>query len=214
MMVTLVLRIFYGIKRRWNNFLFTTFVRPRLGYCAKSARIQSGVIFCCPSKIFLYENTRVFSGTRFIISTQGEGGNFIMKKNSGCAAGLTVITGNHLPEVGKWFDEIPKSTDVNKDVVVEEDVWIGANVTIMAGVTVGRGSIIGAGSVCRKNIPPYSIVVGNPAKVVGFKFKPEEIIEHEAILYPKEERLPLETLEKNYNKYFINNMQEIKSYLK
>ena len=214
MIGSFALRIYYAIKRRWNKIILNTFVRPRLGFCAKSAEIQSGVIFCCPSKIFLYENTRIYSGTRFIISTQGESGNFIMKKNSGAAAGLTVITGNHLPEVGKWFKDISKSHDINKDVIVEEDVWIGANVTIMAGVTVGRGSSIGAGSVCRKNIPPYSIVVGNPAKVVGFKFKPEEIIEHEAILYPEEERLPLEILEKNYNKYFINNMQEIKSYLK
>ena len=56
------------------------------------------------------------------------------------------------------------------------------------------------------------MVIGNPAKVVGFSFTPEEIIEHEKVLYPEEERLPLELLEKNYNKYFISRIKEIKQF--
>jgi serine acetyltransferase len=99
-------------------------------------------------------------------------------------------------------------------VIIEEDVWIAANVTLLKGVVVGRGAIVGAGAVCRNSVPPYSVVVGNPAKVVGFKFTPEEIIEHEKKLYPEEERLPMETLQKNYDKYFINSIKEIKQYLK
>ncbi len=51
-------------------------------------------------------------------------------------------------------------------ITIEDDVWIGGNVNIMAGVTIGRGSIIGAGSVVTKNIPPMSIAVGTPAKVI------------------------------------------------
>lgn len=50
-------------------------------------------------------------------------------------------------------------------VVIEDDVWLGANVIILDGVTVGTGSVIGAGSVVTKDIPPYSIAVGVPAKV-------------------------------------------------
>lgn len=52
------------------------------------------------------------------------------------------------------------------DIIIEEDVWIGSNVSILSGVNIGRGSIIGAGSVVTKNIPQYSIAVGNPAKVI------------------------------------------------
>lgn len=51
-----------------------------------------------------------------------------------------------------------------KKVIIENDVWIGAAVILLPGVTVGRGSIIGAGSVVTKNIPEYSIAVGNPAR--------------------------------------------------
>lgn len=53
-----------------------------------------------------------------------------------------------------------------KEIVVEDEVWIGANAVITAGVTLGKHSIIGAGSVVTKDIPPYSIAVGNPAKVI------------------------------------------------
>lgn len=52
------------------------------------------------------------------------------------------------------------------DIVVEDDVWIGANSVITAGVTIGKGSIIGAGSVVTKDIPPYSIAGGCPAKII------------------------------------------------
>lgn len=57
---------------------------------------------------------------------------------------------------------------------IEEDVWIGANSVILSGVTIGRGSIIGAGSVVTKDIPRYSIAVGNPAKVIKFRFTKDE----------------------------------------
>jgi acetyltransferase-like isoleucine patch superfamily enzyme len=50
-------------------------------------------------------------------------------------------------------------------VIVEDGVWIGANCTVLCGVTVGEGSIIGAGSVVTRSIPPYTVAVGNPAKV-------------------------------------------------
>jgi hypothetical protein len=72
---------------------------------------------------------------------------------------------------------------------------------------------VGAGSICRNSIPPYSIVIGNPAKVIGFKFTPEEVIKHELILYAEEERISLETLTVNYNKYFVNRLRSIKTYL-
>ena len=53
-----------------------------------------------------------------------------------------------------------------KPVVIEDDVWIGARVCILPGVTVGTGSVLGAYTVVTKDVPPYSVVVGNPGKVV------------------------------------------------
>ena len=51
-------------------------------------------------------------------------------------------------------------------IIIEDDVFIGARVIILKGVTIGKGSTIGAGSVVTKSIPPYSIVAGNPARVI------------------------------------------------
>ena len=51
-------------------------------------------------------------------------------------------------------------------VTIEDDVWIGARAIILPGVTIGRGSIIGAGAIVTKDVPPYSIAAGNPARVV------------------------------------------------
>ena len=51
-------------------------------------------------------------------------------------------------------------------IVIEDEVWIGANATITAGVTIGKHSVIGSGSVVTKNVPPYSVAVGNPARVI------------------------------------------------
>lgn len=56
-----------------------------------------------------------------------------------------------------------------RPVVIEDDVWIGSRVTILPGVIVGRGCVIGASSVVTKSCPPYSVVAGNPAKVVRLR---------------------------------------------
>jgi len=176
-------------------------IKSKLAYCA------SDVVFKYPfnfssdlnlKSIFLYEGTWIHEGSKFIM----DGGNFILKKNSGAAQGLTVITHNHSAVVGMLFKDVVKERiNTDKDIIVEEDVWIGANVTLLAGVKIGRGAVVGAGSVCRTKIPPYAIVLGNPAEVVGFRFRPDGIIEHELNLYPEVDRLPEDVLVKNYNKF-------------
>lgn len=184
--------------------------RKKLGYCGKGATIGEPNLLSDYSKVLLYDGAAIDDGFTLISYT----GRFIMKKNSCTAVGLTVVTGNHGREIGQWFNYSANhhSEDIEKDVVVEEDVWLGANVTLLSGVKVGRGATVGAGAVVRTNIPPYSIVTGNPAKVVGFSLRPEEIIEHEKMLYPEEERLPLDKLEKNYKKYFQNRLLEIRNF--
>ena len=61
------------------------------------------------------------------------------------------------------------------DIIIENDVWIGANSTIMSGIRIGNGSVVAAGSTVTKDIPPYSIVAGNPAKVVKKRFTEDQI---------------------------------------
>lgn len=60
------------------------------------------------------------------------------------------------------------------DIIVDDDVWIGYRVTVLSGVHIGQGAIIASGAVVSKDVPPYAIVGGVPAKVISYRF-PEEI---------------------------------------
>lgn len=61
------------------------------------------------------------------------------------------------------------------DTIIENDAWIGMNAMIMPGVTIGEGAIVAAGSVVAKDVPPYTIVGGNPAKEIKKRFTDKEI---------------------------------------
>ena len=74
------------------------------------------------------------------------------------------------------FISIPFSEEC-KTVVIGNDVWIGENCFIKAGVTIGDGAVVGAHSVVTKDIPPYAIVAGAPAKILRFRFDENKIKE-------------------------------------
>lgn len=63
----------------------------------------------------------------------------------------------------------------HKKIIIGNDVFIGANVTILDGITIADGAIIGAGAVVTKDIPPYAIAAGVPAKVIKYRFSQEKI---------------------------------------
>lgn len=104
--------------------------------------------------------------------------------------GVTVRGGNHRFDLaGRYIDTVgddEKRPGDDPGVIIEDDVWVGGNATILAGVTVGRGSVIGASAVVTKGVPPYSIVGGNPARVLRARFTDSEIEHHEAGLADKE----------------------------
>ena len=91
-------------------------------------------------------------------------GGLTIGKNSLLARNVYVIGGAHIyrdPSMPIRFQGSKL-----KKVEIGEDVWVGANVVIMPGVTIGDGSVIGAGSVVTKDVHPYSVVIGVPAKVI------------------------------------------------
>lgn len=80
--------------------------------------------------------------------------------------------------------------------------------------SIGRYARVGAGSYVRTNIPPYAIVIGNPAKIIGFLFSPEEMADFEKDRYPENERTSIEKYISLYEKYFKNRSKEIKTFVK
>lgn len=74
------------------------------------------------------------------------------------------------------FEEIKYQDKENEiSVTIENDVWIGENASILGGVKIGNGAIIGANSLVTKDIEPYSINVGSPSRIIGYRFKKEDI---------------------------------------
>jgi acetyltransferase-like isoleucine patch superfamily enzyme len=91
-------------------------------------------------------------------------GGLVIGDDSRIAAHTIITPMNHVyddPAVPIW-----KQGETARGITIGRDVWIGANVKIVDGVTVGDGAIVGAGSVVTKDVPPYTIAVGIPARVI------------------------------------------------
>lgn len=72
-------------------------------------------------------------------------------------------------------EDIPLAWDNKGDIVIGNDVWIGYEAVVLAGVTIGDGAIIGARAVVTKDVPPYTIVGGVPARVIRQRFAPRTV---------------------------------------
>ena len=97
---------------------------------------------------------------------------------------VTIMAGNHnFKVVGSYiFDNHEKNEEDDLPVTICDDTWIGCNAIILKGVTIGRGAIVGAGAVVTKDVPPYAIVGGNPAKIIRYRWDEETIAKHENLL--------------------------------
>lgn len=71
---------------------------------------------------------------------------------------------------------------LQRDCIIEDDVWIGARAIILKGAHIGRGAVIAAGAVVVKDVSPYTIVGGVPARVIGQRFTKEEARKHDYFL--------------------------------
>ena len=98
-------------------------------------------------------------------------GNFVR-----IAPFVTIISSNHIFE--RTDIPIYMQGSKGKPIVIEDDVWIAARVNIMAGVTIGHGSVIAAGAVVTKDVKPYSVMGGVPAKLIKVRGQKNEEIQY------------------------------------
>lgn len=84
-----------------------------------------------------------------------------------------IFTERHNSTKHQWTEI--QTVNPFKRVKVGNDVWIGTGVMVMGGVTIGDGAVIGAGAIVTKDVPPYAVVAGVPAKVIRYRFTEEQI---------------------------------------
>lgn len=175
--------------------------RKNLGSKGYNTILEFPCFLDSPQDIYLDENVKVRSNVYFI---NAPGSKVTIKKYTAVASGTKFITNGHQSTVGIPHFLLGAShiNDKAGNITIGEDVWIGANCTIMPGVTVGRGAIIASGALVTKDVPPYALVVGSPAKIVKKKFELEDILKHEEKLYKPEERFTKEFLQGIFDEYF------------
>ena len=89
---------------------------------------------------------------------------------------VAITGGDHLieiigtPVIKTGLDDSREIQAIQKGVIIQDDVWVGLGSIIMDGVTIGEGSIVGASSVVTKDVPPYTIFAGCPAKKIRNRF--------------------------------------------
>jgi len=120
---------------------------------------QGVVLDAWGGKIIIKEN--IFLGPYVVICGNGE---ITIGQNTLIAMHCRILSSNHI--IPDRQTRIRSQPDILLPTKIGEDVWLGAGVTVLGGVTIGDGCVVGAGSVVTKDLPPYSIVVGVPAKVI------------------------------------------------
>jgi virginiamycin A acetyltransferase len=109
------------------------------------------------------------------------GAKFIMNSANHSLKSLSTYT---FPIFYEEWEQTAKVTDAwdNKgDIVIENDVWIGYEAVLLSGVHIGNGAVIGARAVVTKDVPPYAIVGGAPAKTLKMRFDEETILKLQAV---------------------------------
>lgn len=150
----------------------------------KNSTFGRGTVFYAPNRITVGNN--VYIGKYCSLETDLEIGNDVL---IGSNVGLVGKYDHDYSQVGKSIKDSPWIGDEDYrfkgqglKIRIEDDTWIGFGAVVLSGVTVGRGAIVAAGSVVTKDVPPYAIVGGNPARVLSYRFEDSQIKVHERLL--------------------------------
>ena len=136
-----------------------------LDKCGKNVNIEHNAFFASGKGIEIGNNSGLGLNCR-VAGPLSIGDDVMMAPN------VTIVTQNH--EVSDLSIPMRLQTAPKKKVVIGNDVWIGSRVTIMPGVTLGDGCVIGAGAVVTRDVPPYAVVGGVPAKIIRYRKHPQD----------------------------------------
>ena len=128
----------------------------------------NGVVIMSPQKVEIGHDTFLNEFVRIGGQNEVKIGNYVQLSQN-----VSLISENH--KYSNPLLPIKKQGYFGKKIVIEDDVWIGANAVILSGVTVGQGAIVGANAVVTKNVRPYSIVGGIPARFIKYRFSNKKI---------------------------------------
>jgi galactoside O-acetyltransferase len=157
-------KIHYKYKNVWNN------INIHLTIGGESI-IDGALTFeCDDSVIQIGKNSFMGGASRIICSTRIEIGDDVMI-SWGCSItdhnSHSLYWRQRCNDVRDWYNGKKDWTHVKRQPVrIENKAWIGFNTIILKGVTIGEGAVVGAGSVVTKDAPPYTIVAGNPARII------------------------------------------------
>ncbi|MFA7279083.1 MAG: CatB-related O-acetyltransferase [Sterolibacterium sp.] len=119
-----------------------------------------------------------------------------------------VIFPDEVDRIHQLTRDVNSSRRDKKNVLIENDVWIGRGAKILTGVTIGNGAVVGAECVVSKDVPPYAVVVGNPMRIIRYRFRPSEIILLQDICWWN---WPLNVIKQNYEIFYTRNLDKITS---
>lgn len=163
------------------RFCIMPFKLMLFGVCGKNVVIAKGSSFTYRN-VYIGDNVFI-GGNAMFMCTRAK---IILGNNIMFGPHVFIITGGHRMDiVGRYMTSIrdnEKRPEDDRDVIIQDDVWVGANSIILRGVTIGEGSVVAAGSVVTKDVIPYSVVGGSPAKILKMRFTEEEIIKHKVKL--------------------------------
>lgn len=130
-------------------------------YLANGVAIERNTDIGCLADTVIYIDEETFIAPNVCIAGPG---NIKIGKRCMIAAHSGIYANSH--NFTNPLEPIKNQGVTRQGIVIEDDCWIGHGVTVLDGVTIGQGSVIGAGTVVNKNIPPFSVAVGVPARVI------------------------------------------------